>query len=198
MVVAAVLAAAGVVGAVSACGAGDWLYTKYNIHTQYEVDRKGERSYQASYSGWIDPLQGHAVVPPNTKVRFDFDGGRHWKKGFLLVVENPAAAGLVVDKIFFELNTKNMGMSVEEYVKLITSPTPVSLDDLGEKDRAGVKEGRVHPGMTKRGVMTALGYPAAHKTPNPAASNAWTYWRDRIDKVVVVFGKDGTVVDLKD
>lgn len=198
VVLAAALVAVGVLGTVSACRAEDWLYTKFNIHAQYEVSRKGEKSYQASYSGWIDPLQGHVVIPPNTKVSYDFAGSRLWKKGFMLVVADPAAAGLVVDKVFFELNTKNMGLTVDEYVKLITSPTPVSLDDLGEKDRAGVKDGKVHPGMTRRGVMTALGYPAAHRTPSPETNRSWTYWRDRLDSVVVVFDKDGKVVGLKD
>jgi hypothetical protein len=188
-------------GQAGACLAGEPVYTKYNIHVQLEVSRKGEKSYQASYSGWVDPGKGHAIVPPNTKVVYEPATGPVWTKfsqnrGFRLVLTDPAAIGLQASTISFEYNPKNMAMTEEEYLKLITSPTPVSLDGLSGKDLEGVRSGRVLDGMTKRGVMTALGYPAAHRTPNPDTDGVWTYWRDRFKTVDVYFDSLGKVQRL--
>ena len=188
-------------GQAGVCLAGEPVYTKYNIHVQLEVSRKGERSYQASYSGWIDPGKDHAIVPPNTKVISEPAAGPVWtkfsqNKGFRLVVMDPAAIGLQAGTISFEFNPKNMAMTEEEYLKHITSPTPVSLNGLSGKDLEGIKSGKASEGMTKRGVMTALGYPAAHRTPNPDADSVWTYWRDRFKTVGVIFDSKGKVERL--
>lgn len=195
------LAAFWVLGLGGICRAGDAVYTKYNIHVQMEVSRKGERSYQASYSGWVDPGQGHEIVPPNTKVIYEpVSGGfkeRFLKnKAFRLVVVDPAASGLHADKINFEYNPKNMALTEEEYIQLITSPTPISLSGLSDKDLAGIKSGKATSGMTKRGVMTAFGYPAAHRTPNPEEAGVWTYWMNRLKTVDVYFDSKGKVQHL--
>ena len=188
-------------GSAGVCLAGEPVYTKYNIHVQMVVSRNGERSYQASYSGWIDPGKDHAIVPPNTKVFYEPAAGAAWtkfsqNKGFRLVVTDPGAIGLQANTISFELNLKNMAMTEAEYLQLITSPTPVSLSGLSGKDLEGIKSGTVSEGMTKRGVMTALGYPAAHRTPKPDADSVWTYWRDRFKTVSVYFDSQGKVQRL--
>ena len=188
-------------GPAGVCRGAEPVYTKYNIHVQMEVSRKGEKSYQASYSGWIDPGKDHAIVPANTKVVYEPATGPVWtkfsqNKAFRLVVTDPAAIGLQAGTISFEFNPKNMAMTEAEYLQLITSPTPVSLEGLSGKDREGITSGKVSEGMTKRGVMTALGYPAAHRTPNPDADSVWVYWRDRFKTVSVSFDSQGKVERL--
>jgi len=180
--------------------AGDAVYTKYNIHLQLQVSNKGERSYNASYSGWVDPGRDHEILPPNSKVVFEpVSRGiidKFKPKGFRFVVVDPAAAGLKADTINFDYNAKNMAMTEEEYLRLITSPTPVVLPALSQKDREGVKGGKVDAGMTKQGVMAAFGYPAAHRTPNPETDREWIYWRDRFRTVEVYFDDKGRVERL--
>ena len=158
-----VLAVGTLLGLAGAVSAGDAVYTKYNIHLQLEVSKKGERSYNASYSGWVDPGRDHEILPPNTKVicepvsRGFVD--KFKPKGFRLVVVDSAAGGLRSDRIDFDFNAKNMALTDAEYLQIITSPTPVSLSGLSAQDLAGVKGGKVVAGMTKRGVMTALPCP---------------------------------------
>ena len=142
--------------------AGAQGYLKCNIHyQQHSHDAK------ASYANWTDPGQGHMILPVNTEVRIGT-----FRKGFSIT------ALPTKTEILFEYDDRNMHMSIEQYLALITSPTPVSLDAFSEQDRKGISEGKVYPGMSKNGVMTALGYPAAHRTPS-LDSNTWIYWKNR-------------------
>ncbi len=75
---------------------------------------------------------------------------------------------------------------------MITSETPVSLEQFSELDRKGIKAGTVYTGMTKNGVLTALGYPARHRTPS-LENSTWVYWRNRFMTMSVNFDADGTV-----
>ena len=193
----AALVAVGLTAGAPVCRAGDVAYTKYHIHLQEEVSRKGEKSYQASYSGWVAPGAGHALLPAGSAVKYDA-GGKAFRKGFTLIVQDPAKAGLGNDKIFFEFDSKRMGMGEDEYARMITSPSPVALDGFSAKDREGIKDGKAYRGMTKLGVMTALGYPAAHKTPNPDKDGSWTFWKDRFRTLVVEFNSQGIVEAVRE
>ncbi|HDS15958.1 MAG TPA: outer membrane protein assembly factor BamE [Proteobacteria bacterium] len=81
-------------------------------------------------------------------------------------------------------------------MELILSAKPVSLKGLSEVDLKGVKAGKAYNGMTKKGVMAALGYPAAHETPS-LDDNQWKYWRNRFRTVVVEFNTNGIVSNVR-
>lgn len=70
-------------------------------------------------------------------------------------------------------------------------------DELGETDRRGIREGRVVPGMTKEGVVFAIGYPPPHVTPS-LDSPRWKYWKSRFDTMDVVFDDAGVVTEIVD
>lgn len=67
------------------------------------------------------------------------------------------------------------------------------IDGLGEIDRRHIEAGTVGPGMTKAGVIFAIGHPPDFQTPDLSA-DTWTYWRSRVRSFEVVFSKDGRVV----
>lgn len=158
---------------------GGVVYNKYNIHAF-----KDRADIKASYANWVEVGIGQIVYPPNTK----FQVGA-WKRGFLLIRPDTG------EQIFFEYDAKRMGMSAPEYIKLITSPAPVKIGGLSKIDQQGVKEGKALKGMSKEGVMTALGYPAAHVTPS-LKDNKWTYWRNRFKTMGVTFDESGKVADI--
>lgn len=153
------------------------VYTRYNLHY---VAEKG--TARGSFANWTD-WPGHGFVPYNTKVRTECWGGR---------IRFTTDAGL---KILFEMNTSRMGMTPAQYVVLITSPTPVTYEGLSDVDRQGIEAGKALVGMSKQGVMIALGYPAKHMTPS-LDDNRWTYWKGRHDTYVVEFDGSGKVANI--
>jgi hypothetical protein len=159
-------------------GAGS-LYSRYNIHY---VVKKDDNT--ASYANYTD-CPNHALLPYNTALTVG-----SWGRGFKLTA---VETGLV---IHFEYSSARMGgMSTKDYLDLILSPTPVSYSGLTAEDREGIKAGKAMPGMTKQGVMVALGYPAKHRTPSTDL-NTWVYWKGRFNTLAVNFGENGKVASV--
>jgi hypothetical protein len=156
------------------------LYSRYNLH-YYSL--KG--SNHAGYANYTD-CPNHAFLPYNTA----FKAGS-WRSGFRLTA---VETGL---QIYFEFKSAGMGgISTQDYIDLIMSPTPVSYSGLTAEDLEGIKAGRAMIGMTKQGVMVALGYPAKSKTPS-TDGNAWVYWKGRFNMLTVHFGDNGKVESLR-
>ena len=156
------------------------LFLQNNIHAQ-----AGSRDMKASYANWTDPGAGHTIIPVNTPVAF----GRY-RRGLTLKNLNDGSF------VYFEYNSKNMGMSAEQYISLIASPKKVNLKDLSEIDQKGIHSGRAWVGMSKKGVRIALGYPAAHRTPS-LEINSWVYWRNRFSTKVIEFDPEGKVKEIR-
>ena len=156
-------------------------FLKCNIHyQQHATDAK------ASYANWVAPPQAHFILPVNTEVSI----GR-FRRGFSIIAKDSGK------EILFELDEGRAGVNEEQYLKFILSPAPISLDGLSDLDQQGIKDGRVSIGMTKKGVMTALGYPAPHRTPSPDENKNWIYWTNRFRSFSVVFDDNGVVTDIK-
>lgn len=67
---------------------------------------------------------------------------------------------------------------------------------LGSKDQQGIREGRVLPGMSKQGVIFAIGYPPEHATPSTDVAR-WTYWTHRFDRFIVYFDANNRVWQIQ-
>jgi hypothetical protein len=160
----------------SAQKANDELYTRYNLHF---VSERGKN--KASYANWTE-WPGHDMLPYNSKVQV-----RSSSRKITIVDLNTNR------DITMEFSAKRMLMSAKEYVAMITSPTPVTYEGLSDVDLQGIQAGQAMTGMSKQGVMIALGYPAKHRTPS-TDENAWTYWKGRYDSYVVGFDNSGKVV----
>ena len=161
------------------------VYLQNNIHGYTKAARGGKTEYIASYANYVQPDTGHFFVPLNTAVSVG-----KYRGGFTLTrLDNGQL-------IYFEYRSGNMaGMSVEEYLNLITGPQKAYLKGLSATDRKGIKEGRALKGMTKKGVRMAWGYPARHKTPS-LDDNVWTYWRNRWVMKTVTFS-NGKVTEVR-
>jgi len=70
------------------------------------------------------------------------------------------------------------------------------LDALPKIDREGVRLGKAMVGMSKRGVVFAMGYPPPHVTPSLDADR-WFYWTNRFNKVAVLFDEGGRVLAIE-
>ena len=157
------------------------VYLKNNIHYQHHANDN-----KASYANWTNPGEGHEIIPVNSPVKIG-----KWGKGFKIIKNEDGT------EVLFEYHKKRMNMSIDDYLKLITSTSPISLDDLSEIDKNGIQEGKAYRGMTKDGVRMALGYPATHKTSS-LESNTWIYWTNRFGTIAVEFNEQGIVESITD
>lgn len=160
---------------------GEVRYTKYNIHSQ----TKDGKTHKASYANYTDPGAGHVIIPAGSEITVT----KKKRKAFYFTFDGNK-------KVVFEYHQPRMGMSVVEYVDKVTSAEPTSLKELSKLDRKGVTEGKALVGMTRKGVMAALGYPATHRTSSPD-SDSWVYWTNRYKTTVVDFGSNGKVVKVR-
>lgn len=169
---------------VACCVSPSWAegtrYLKVNIHCQH-----GSGGPKASYANWTEPASGHFILPVGSEVEIK----RH-RSGFEITEVKTKK------EVFFEYSEKDMRMTPDEYIDAISSLQPVSLKGYSALDKKGIKGGTVHKGMSKKGVMAALGYPAAHFTASPD-ENTWTYWRNRWRKFTVEFDGKGIVKGIK-
>lgn len=70
-----------------------------------------------------------------------------------------------------------------------------ALDALSDVDRQGVALGKPITGMTKRGIVFAMGYPPPHVNPSLDADR-WIYWLGRFEQEVIVFDGSGRVMAI--
>lgn len=70
------------------------------------------------------------------------------------------------------------------------------LATLSELDREGIREGRAINGMSRRGVILAMGPPPRHVNPDLNAP-ALMYWRNRFNRVEIRFGADDRVTEIR-
>ncbi|MEN8182679.1 MAG: hypothetical protein ABFS46_09105 [Myxococcota bacterium] len=71
-----------------------------------------------------------------------------------------------------------------------------AVSQLGPTDREGIKAGKAMRGMTKEGVIFAIGYPPPHRTPSLEDSR-WLYWQARFKTMAVVFDEQDVVTRIE-
>jgi hypothetical protein len=68
---------------------------------------------------------------------------------------------------------------------------------LSPVDRKGIQMGTALEGMTRQGVIYAMGYPPPHRTPS-LDSERWIDWRNRFNTFAVVFDPSGLVMGIQE
>jgi hypothetical protein len=141
------------------------VYTLVNLHP----DEQRHRLYSVNYqqSGLI-PLCSKVKIESVSKRKMTFrllDSDREYEYVFHDSLRDPIPRHL--DKFFGKKCDGN-------------------LEGMSEADRKGIRSGTVLPGMSKRGVTLAIGYPPEHATPS-LDSDVWTYWKNRFSKMTVSF-----------
>ncbi|MBX3246266.1 MAG: hypothetical protein KF901_03710 [Myxococcales bacterium] len=109
-------------------------------------------------------------------------------RGSLLAMCTPVQILRVTDREirFQDLNTnrryryilhRSTRMSTEQHMQRYFGGACSDLLQLSAEDQSGIQRGQVFQGMTKQGVILALGYPPEHQTPTLEA-DVWRYWSD--------------------
>lgn len=68
---------------------------------------------------------------------------------------------------------------------------------LSAVDRRGIEIGKALEGMSRQGVVYAIGIPPRHTTPT-LESNSWKYWKNRFNTLTVEFDASGKVTKVID
>ena len=107
--------------------------------------------------------------------------------------------GLKRDKVYYYFNHKAAAEPFERHLlRFFGRNCDVrQIRSLSKVDQAGIRAGEASPGMSKQGVIYALGYPPRHVNPDLNALQ-WTYWKSRFDRMIVVFDENGVVTEIRD
>jgi hypothetical protein len=84
------------------------------------------------------------------------------------------------------LFTRHLRDAIDMHMSRYFGPNCPDLTALSEADRVGIQQGQVFQGMSKQGVILAIGYPPEHQTPSLEADQ-WSYWRNSHSRFQVYF-----------
>jgi len=183
-----ILAVAAVSAAVVGCSSapklqldnGSTLYTADKVYTQTNLhpDEVRRRLYSINY-------QQAGLIPRCTEV----------------TIKDASAKKMIfeADGTTYHYFFHKASGSFDDNIKKYFGPACKKSDlrGLNSIDKKGLKEGKVLKGMTKDGVILAIGHPPAHVTPSLKA-DVWKYWSNRFNTFNVVFDKKGRVKRVQD
>ncbi len=157
---------------------GDQVQTLVNLHP----DPSRHLLYTMNYQ-----LPG-LVIPPCTTVTIT-----KIKDKVMKFKWNDLEYSMVWDKY-----TKAAGKTVPAIAEDFFGPAcdKVKLDKLSAADKAGVKSGMPAVGMSKDGVLFAMGRPPYHVNPDLSMST-WTYWKNKFARTIIEFDDKGIVSKVK-
>ena len=99
----------------------------------------------------------------------------------------------------WDKHTRKAGESLKENFKKFFAKSCESVKKkvktLSETDKKGIEKGAALLGMTKEGVMIAMGRPPIHANKD-LNSNTWMYWRNKWIKDSITFNDKGIVIEL--
>jgi hypothetical protein len=101
----------------------------------------------------------------------------------------------------WDKHTRGAGQSLEENFKLFFAKScdavKAKIKTLSKVDQKGIKLGKPQVGMTKEGILIALGRPPIHATPSLDAAN-WLYWNNKWTKDLLEFDEKGILKQIID
>ena len=98
-------------------------------------------------------------------------------------------------EIVYEGFTKKAGVPFQKAVETLylgKTCDKAKLQSLSKIDKEGIRTGQPKAGMTRDGVLFAMGRPPIHANQDLGLST-WHYWRNRYGKRLINFGDDGKV-----
>lgn len=140
-----------------------------------------------------------------TQVTMQYEKGRflttNYRRGELVPVNTQVRLQEITDDdIFMEIlpglikfRVENVAKhtgdnTVRAFMKLFNK-NRVNLSRFSRLEQENIQAGRVAKGMSKLGVITAIGYPPITQTSS-TQMNRWTYWSSRFNRFIVEFQGD--------
>lgn len=157
--------------------AGDKLQNLVNLHP----DMTNRRLYAVNYQleGLI-PMCSTIIVKDISKKKMIFE----YKK--------------MEYTYLWDRSTKNAGVSLQENLKHYFGKVCDwrRVKKLSKKDQAGIKTGKPQKGMSKEGILFAMGRPPIHANPDLDIVS-WMYWRNKLTRRAIDFDDKGIVIGIR-
>lgn len=98
----------------------------------------------------------------------------------------------------YDKHSKKAGVSFEELLGNFfgTECDSDKAAALSEIDRKGIRNGLPYVGMSKQGILYAMGRPPKHATPD-LDGNMWMYWVNRFKRKAIHFDDNGLVERIR-
>jgi len=157
---------------------GDKLQALANLHPDNQKNLLYTLNYQLP--GVMIPVCSEIVVSKfgSKEMKFTYQGAEY--------------------TIAYEGFTKKAGVSFEKAVLTYFGPAcdKAKMDKLGTVDQEGIKVGRAKVGMTRDGVLFAMGRPPVHVNPDLNAPE-YRYWKNRFATTLIEFDSSGKVSNVQ-
>lgn len=167
----------------------------------------------AADSGFVEGSKVFAI----TNLHADFGKARLYAMNYQVPRVIPVCSEFTIEDIgkkAIELNfegadwdfiwdkhTRKAGMSLEENFKLFFAKScdeaSKKISKLSKVDQKGIKKGKPFVGMTKEGILFAMGRPPIHATPS-LESSSWIYWTNKWLRDIIEFDDKGVVTKIVD
>ena len=168
----------GTIPAQEETAAGHEYFTSVNLWRE-----KGKEIFSTNYHvGEIIPVGTPVRILKNESGRIEFSTDTD-KKCTIVHVTRHSRIGF--DALFNRLFTKADVLAPGGLFHKLTM-----------KEKKAVADGTIIPGMSRKAVIMAFGYPPSHKTPD-LEGGTWIYWLSRWRTVTVVFNESDSVQSVK-
>ena len=157
--------------------AGDTLQTLVNLHP----DMQNYRLYSINYQqpGLIPMCSVVTVKKIKTKVMvFEYKGAEF--------------------EYLYSGHTKKAGLSLQQHLAKFFGKKcdSAAVKKLSKADREGIKSGQPAVGMSKKGIIFAMGNPPAHANLD-LDSKTWMYWINKFKRKAIEFDDKGIVTNVR-
>lgn len=156
---------------------GEKLQLLSNLHPDVARQRLYTMNYQLAD---LIPMCAEVTVVKKNKKKFIFE----WKS--------------VEYTMLYDKHTKKSGVSFDEALQKFfgNKCDADKVKKLSEIDRKGIRKGIPYVGMTKQGVLYAMGHPPPHANPD-LDGYTWMYWLNRFKRKAIDFNEKGIVEEVR-
>ncbi len=97
---------------------------------------------------------------------------------------------------FTYLRSNHSRVPIADHVNRYFGPGCPDTASMAGPDQMGIRDHQIYEGMSKAGVLIAIGYPPEHQTPS-LEGDVWKYWKNRYNTFEVYF-VGGLVSGIRD
>ncbi len=156
---------------LSACGGGRYVVENSTAPTYTMINLRVQQGRLVSSIGY----QNQSLMPVCTPVQIDRVRGRR-------IAFTNLTTG---QRMRYEVHRADREI-IDTHLQRVFGTSCPDIAQMSQADLSGIQNGQVYNGMSKAGVLIAVGYPPSHRTPT-LDQDVWRFWRTRFNQFEVYF-----------